>query len=315
MSVAPLTTPSAAPAAVGAIELGGTHVLAGLVDVAAGAVLGPSVRRVALDADAPAEEILRAVSEAAGHAYPRPSRWGVAIPGPFDYDAGVGSFAGTAKFSSLAGIELRAVLNQWIAPAAWTFLDDAEAFLLGEWRAGRAQGVRRCAAVTLGTGVGSAFLVEGRPLRDGPHVPPGGRLHRVSVEGVPLEERVSRRAIIAAYQRTGGGAEDVKEIAAAAGTDPCAAGVLVEAMRTLGSVLGPWLGRFGAECLVVGGSMVRAGSVVLAPLTSALTPPWDRPVLAAQHHELAALLGAAVWAERAVGATGGRPAGTGRFRR
>ena len=41
------------------------------------------------------------------------------------------------------------------------FVNDAEAFGLGEWRAGAARGRRRAVAITLGTGVGSVFVADG----------------------------------------------------------------------------------------------------------------------------------------------------------
>ena len=64
---------------------------------------------------------------------------------------------------------------------------------------GAAAGRDRAVCVTLGTGVGSSFLHDGRPVTDGPTVPPEGRAHRITVDGLPLEDVVSRRAIRARH--------------------------------------------------------------------------------------------------------------------
>ena len=53
------------------------------------------------------------------------------------------------------------------------FLNDADAFALGEWWAGAAKGGRRVVAATLGTGLGSAFLADGHIVHDAPGIPAG----------------------------------------------------------------------------------------------------------------------------------------------
>jgi glucokinase len=129
--------------------------------------------------------------------------------------------------------------------------------VLGEWVAGAARGDTRCAGLTLGTGVGSGWVADGRIVDSGPDVPPGGRAHRLEVDGVPLEDVMSRRAIRRAYAtRTLDEQADVREIAERArGGDPVASDVLSRAVRALGAALGPYVRRFEAQVLVIGGSM------------------------------------------------------------
>ena len=76
----------------------------------------------------------------------------------------------------------------------------------------------------------------------------------------PLEDVVSRRAIRTAYRDASGDAEaDVREIADRARAGEAAAReVLTFAFAALGRALGPAIRDFGAEVMVVGGSM--AGS-------------------------------------------------------
>jgi len=281
------------------LEVGGTHVSAALIDVADWSILAETLSRRSLDGQASARELLDAfVGAARTLDVGARARWGVAMPGPFDYERGIALFEDVGKFDSLRGVDVRAALCAGILPqpASVSFLNDADAFVLGEWLHGAATGYRRCAAVTLGTGVGSGFLADGEIVGSGPEVPPDGRAHRLTLDGVPLEDRVSRRAIRAAYRDATGDAEsDVREIAerARAG-DPAARQVIDTAMTLLGAALAPYLQRFGAEVVVIGGSMSASWDLFGPAFSAQLHPPIA--VAVAEDREHAPLLGAARYA-------------------
>ncbi|MEV8017453.1 ROK family protein [Streptomyces sp. NPDC086554] len=276
------------------LEIGGTHVTAALVEQDGLRVSRRISRPV--DARASAENVLGAVIRCAEElGAPAGGVWGVAVPGPFDYGKGIARFEGVGKFDDLYGIDVRAVLLDGVRPRPTdvVFLNDAHAFLLGEWRAGAARGERRCAGITLGTGVGSAFLADGEVRRDGPGVPPEGRVDLLKWAGAPLEDTVSRRAILARYRD---GDADVHDVAARAREgDRRARRVLDEALTALGVVLAPCLRDFRASVLVVGGSMARSWDLVRPSLRSGLgdTPVRVRRGLLAGD---AALVGAAGYA-------------------
>ncbi|MFF3751725.1 ROK family protein [Streptomyces sp. NPDC002018] len=251
------------------LEIGGTHVTAALVDLPGGRVVQRT--RKPLDPHGAAGDIVGDVRRcAAGLPVPAGARWGVAVPGPFDYAKGVALFAGVGKFEALYGVDVGAALlgGLWQRRGDVVFLNDAQAFLAGEWFAGAARGHVRAVGITLGTGVGSAFLAEGLIREDGPGVPPEGRMDLTEVGGRPLEDTVSRRAILARY---GDPAADVRDIAerAKAGEER-ACRVLADAMTVLGNALGPRLVDFGATALVVGGSMARSWDLVGSALRGGL---------------------------------------------
>ena len=282
-----------------ALEVGGTHVSAALIDTAGWQIVPGTLHRRGLDGQWPAAtlvgEFLAAARTLALTAH---AHWGVAMPGPFDYVHGIGLFEDVGKFDSLRGVDLRAALCEGLqpAPASVSFLNDADAFLLGEWVHGAATGYSRCAAITLGTGAGSSFLADGEIVDTGPDVPPDGRAHHLCIDGRPLEDVVSRRAIRSRYAAlTGDAAADVREIAerARAGEDAASA-VIDAAMDALGVALGPWLERFGAEVVVVGGSMSASWDLFGPAFTAALRRPV--PVVVARDRENAPLLGAARYA-------------------
>ena len=292
-----------------ALQDGGTHVTAAVVDLSTGHVLEPTRSRRRLDSNGPATDVIRTLLEVAvpvAGAAGQNVTLGVAIPGPFDYARGIGGFEGVAKFESLAGLDVGAALRAGLAGivAGIAFLNDADAFVLGEWAWGAAAGHRRVAGVTLGTGVGSGFLDDGRIVTDGPLVPPDGSVHLLSVDGLALEEVVSRRALLGrarlAIEALAPDADVLDVALLARAGDRRARRVFAGAFAALGSALAPWLARFDASVLVVGGSMAGSWDLVRPPLVQALRRA--EPALAglavrrAAHPEDSALIGAATHA-------------------
>lgn len=298
------------PALVPVLDVGGTHVTAALVDVATSRPAPSTVIRTPLTAHAGADGILDAIARAA-LALPaeHSPHWGVAMPGPFDYATGIGRFTGVGKFESLYGVDVKQGLRERLAGRAerLRFLNDADAFAIGEHSAGAATGHDRVVCLTLGTGVGSSFLSRGRPVHSGPSVPPSGHVHRLTVHGGPLEDTVSRRGIRARYGRLSPTAEeqqppDVREIATRADKgDTAAATTFRYAFDALGRALAPWISHFQATAVVIGGSMAQSWHLVHPALTTGLAAADgpDVPVLPARQPEAAPLIGAAHWAQAA----------------
>lgn len=287
------------PAPVPVLEIGGTHVSAALVEPEGWQVA--TTTRMSLDADAAAGALLDRFQRAAGSlAAPGDAVWGVAMPDPFDYARGIGRFEGVGKFAALRDVDVGAALRSRLRgePA---FVNDADAFLLGEWAAGAAAGMHRCAGITLGTGVGSGWLLDGHVVDPG--VPPGGRIHQLSIDDLPLEDVVSRRAIRAAFAAAGGDREaDVRDIAEAAraGSRP-ARRVLDRAMTALGRVVGPCTAGFRAEVLVIGGSMSASWDLFEPAFRAGARTSGLPEVRIASDSDRAPLIGAALHALRLAG--------------
>ena len=279
------------------LEIGGSHVTAALVDLTARQVTAR--HRFPLEPDAPRDELLGRFAAAGlrlGH--PGPARWGVAIPGPFDYDTGIGRFSGVGKFESLNGVDVGAALTDLLAADEVRFLNDADAFGIGEAAVGAARGHALAVCLTLGSGIGSAFLADGLPVKTGDAIPPAGFVHTLSHAGRPLEESMSRRALRAAYRAAAGQDLDVREIAdqVRAG-DPDAARVWDAGFTALTAAIGPWVTRFGADLVVVGGSIATSWDLVGPALTDGFEAASTRvTVVPAAHPDDAALFGAGRWA-------------------
>lgn len=249
------------------LELGGTHVAAAWVEPDTARVVG--IRRRPIRADAPAATLLADIAECAGGLGAAGREiWGAAVPGPFDYRSGVARYHDVGKFDSLAGVDIGAEFLDRISPrpGGVVFLNDAAAFVLGEWRGGAARGHDRVIGLTLGTGVGSGFLAGGRIVRSGQTVPPEGRIDLTTIDGNPLEEVVSRRAMLRDFPGV-----DVCDLAAAARTGNGAAAALFDrTFRLLGAAIAPWVDRFAADMVVVGGSMTGSWELIGPPLRAGL---------------------------------------------
>ena len=274
-----------------ALDIGGTHVSAGRVEVASATV--EERLRLPFSEEAERDELVELiVGAAAAVANGAVSHIGVAVPGPFDYDRGVSLL--DHKLLPLHGVDLGRELREAFAPglATLAFVNDADAFLLGEWWAGAARGHQRAVGITLGTGLGSAFLAEGQIVDTGPDVPPEGSLHLVSYRGARVEETISRQALVAAY---GDPRLDVSDVAARARRGDRRARAGFEGFATaLGEVLAPWLVSFDATCVVVGGSIARAWDLLAPGFGVALAGVEPPPtIVCSTRIDEAALLGAA----------------------
>jgi glucokinase len=269
---------------VAVLEIGGSHVTAAVV--APGTWDVTEVDRATLESQEAAEAVVLQLADAA-RKLPLANGLAIALPGPFDFATGVAWYRGQGKFDQLYGFNLGAALSAELGIDRLLFMNDAEAFTVGEWTAGEVRGVERCVGVTIGTGIGTAFLADGRVVREGETVPPGGELYKTSYAGKPLEDSISARAILRRYaERTGTEAPGVKEIAdQARGGDSTAQEVLTASFTDLAAALGPWLDRFGVTKTVLGGSISGAFDLV--------APALHFPVSATRDTEHSALVGAA----------------------
>lgn len=175
-------------------------------------------------------------------------RVAVSIPGPFDYSTGI--FRMKHKFAAVNGCSFRELSGGTDA----VFLHDANAFLLGELTCGAARGFSRAGGVTLGTGLGAAFAVDGKPLTS----LAGSPAENVSLWNKPFrggiaEDAVSARALLAKYP-----AQNVKEIALRAKEgDRTAQEVWLGYGSALFELLTGWSRKLAPEVIVVGGQIAR----------------------------------------------------------
>jgi glucokinase len=217
----------------------------------------------------------------------------LAVPGPFDFEAGVSLMR--HKLTYLYGMDLRKALASRIGcdPGQVRFLNDADAYLLGEIGAGAAKGFARAVGLTLGTGIGSAFAVDGRLVTTGPGVPKDGEIWNVPYENGIVEDSVSTRAIAGNYGRHTGKTISVAEIAAAVPHDRDAQEAFAEFGHQLGRIIGGLLAEFRADVVVLGGGISRSADLFM-PMTRAEIPDQALQIRVSELMDRAPLVGCAV---------------------
>jgi glucokinase len=221
----------------------------------------------AVDNKAEANKIIgvwvQAISEVIGKV-PRNSLKGIGfgMPGPFDYVKGISYIRGVAKYEKLYGCNVKNAISDNLNlhdnfPVR--FMNDVSTFAVGEALVGKAGKADRSVSITLGTGLGSAFVANRIPIVDGPEVPKLGCVYHLPYGDNIADDYFSTRWFIGRYKQiTGRELKGVKEFAEIAGTDKVVADLFTEFGTNLGVFLAPWLKRFKAEIVVVGGNISHA---------------------------------------------------------
>ncbi len=201
----------------------------------------------------------------------------VCIPGPFEYEQGRSLMQ--HKFASLYDSDLRTPIEK-ACGCPVVFVNDANAFGIGAWLdAGSPAG--RFGALTLGTGIGSCFLDDGRPLHDHPDVPSEGEIWSLRYRDGTIEDAVSARSIVAGYRQRHGGPDNeigVDQIAERARDgDGAAVSSLVEYGHHLGAAIAIGFAQFDPISITIGGKIVGAwdlmGPAVEAELVTRMPSP------------------------------------------
>jgi glucokinase len=304
------------------MDAGGTKLLGGVVDE--GLVVHHRVHRTWRGADRgeTLDIIFEAVEEVRAAA-PDVAAVGFGIPALVESDTGV------ARWSThlpLADVRFRDVMSERVGLPVIVD-NDANAALVAESRFGAARNVRHAVLVALGTGIGSALLLNGEIYRGarglgaeighmvidlhGPDCQgncPGrgclevmasgstiGREGRAAAAALP-ESALGRR--LASDQEITGGI--VTELAHAG--DDAAVAVLAQIGRRLGYGLVGVVNVFNPEMIVIGGGAIAAGELLLGPAREVVEeralPPMREMVsiVAAEFGDESGMLGAAVLA-------------------
>jgi len=292
-----------------ALDIGGTFLKTAIID-SDGSIFQDSFRQVPIDSEGSAETILNTFTQtfATSLKIAKNSKLeiigiGIATPGPFNYEKGV-SLMKKDKFRTIYGINLKDEFRKRLKleeDFLILFEVDSWAFLRGEvWCGAGGNEYSRLVGVTLGTGLGTTFMIDNRIIIRGQGAPPYGWIAGLPFGGGMPEDKVSRRGIIARYKELKGGEYsedlDVKEIALQAlnKKDKISLQVFREYGFHLGRVLKPYLTKFKAECLILGGQISKSFSLFEKPLKNQLkSVPTLKKITLAQNIDLSSLYGVA----------------------
>jgi glucokinase len=303
------------------IDLGGTKMLLGVLDGESQTVWESRERSAGESEEELVELLVREVGEA------RAARSGVeaigmGIPATIDHEKGLAVAAVNLPIEDLPIRDL--VVKRTGLP---TFVDnDANVAALAEHLFGAARGTRNAVMLTIGTGIGGGLILGGEIYRgstgagaelghmaiqmDGPGCQ-GNCPNRGCVEALASGTALGREGQAAAESNPdsalGRLLAESKPVdgeavtTAAKDGDETAIGVFDLVGGRLGVALTSFANIFEPEVIVVGGGVMAAGELLLAPArreleARALRPMNRTPVVAAELGEDAGMIGAAAMA-------------------
>lgn len=281
------------------LDVGGTFVKSSLGIAGKGAVEG-TFMTTPISSNGTAEEITEAFRHAVSCQIERAAEEGfsveavcAALPGPFDYKEGI--FLMKHKFAAVYGASFREILGDIITPdTRLAFVHDVNGALLGALTVDPSLREGNVAMVTLGTGLGFTYAVEGVVQKSETGSPAAGLWNAPYMGGI-LEEYVSRRGILRHYAELGGvlaEGEDVKDISLRARNGEEAA---LKAFSLAGSHLAAGASQLisdlGIRKIIFGGQISRSFDLMEKSLCTGL--PEGIEVNASSDIEGLVLVGAA----------------------
>ncbi|RPH56772.1 MAG: ROK family protein [Chloroflexi bacterium] len=147
------------------VDLGGTNIKAGLVDIDSGSVLfsqsTPTFAREGHDAVmARMADVILAAIAASGYEKSQVKGVGITAPGVLDLEKGLTLFLPNLP-GTWPNVPLRATITAKTGLPTF-LLNDARAITYGEWQFGGGRGAETMACFTLGTGVGGGLVINGK---------------------------------------------------------------------------------------------------------------------------------------------------------
>lgn len=274
------------------IDLGGTNIVAGVVDEEYNIVAKASCKT---DVPRPEKEICDSMAEVALEAIKNANisiddveSIGIGVPGAVNPETGVIEYSANLFFHNWSIVEMMEErLNTKVK-----IENDANAAALGEYLAGSAKGAKNAIAITLGTGVGGGIIIDGK-IYSGSNFAGAELGHMVIVKG-GKECACGRQGCWEAYASATGLInltkekiltekpefsymlklcdDDISNVSgktafdAMAAGDPIAKQVVEEYISYLATGVINIINIFQPDVLCVGGGVSNQGENLLAPL-------------------------------------------------
>jgi glucokinase len=282
------------------IDFGGTRIKGGVVDGEA------IVRSESVETRGSPAEVLDAIAALVKKLDAHPKSVGVAIPGECDASGRCYRLPNVPGFE---GVAIAAELSRRIGCPVGVE-NDATTAALGEALHGRGKEHASFLMVTLGTGVGGGVVID-RRVRRGAHGF-GGEIGHVPIDRSPtaplcgcglrgcVEAFAGTHALLARFRELGGAAEEIKDIADAAGKgDERARRVFDEMGDALAWMLTAVQNVLDLDAIVFAGGISRSFELVEPSLRRTLRarahaePLGEIPLLVSSLGDRAGIVGAA----------------------
>jgi len=205
-----------------------------------------------------------------------PAAIGFSFPGPFDYDAGVSFIKGLDKYESLYGRNIAHLFRAdasvmyevpFVSSTPMFFINDVTAFAMGVAASGIHTEKALC--VCIGTGCGSAFLVDGKVVTDGhAGIPENGWIYPLPFKDSNLDDHLSKRGLEKITAKAIGKPIDGKTLATMA-NEQKAMDCFTQFGSNIAEGLAPILEEFNPTTLILGGQIMKSFLHFSAPIKEA----------------------------------------------
>lgn len=232
----------------------------------------------------------------------QPERVGIGSAGSIHTDTGL-VYAGNLDWW---GVPLRELAEKTLHLPVWVD-NDAQAALMAEVYNGECKGMDTCIYLTLGTGIGGAAIINGKPWRGHNNI--ALELGHMITHGDGLPCTCTRRGCFEVYasaralERSAGGRKTTEIIEGVKAGDAEMTRVWNDYLHELGLGLNNIVSIFSPQIIVLGGGLSKAGSILLDGAKAALGKIIEhRPeaftgkIVTASHGNEAGMIGAAMLA-------------------
>ncbi|HEX7366266.1 MAG TPA: ROK family protein [Pelobium sp.] len=278
------------------VDIGGSHITAGLVDLNQGNLVEGSLVRCSINAAASAEVIIEEWAKAIRSLIDNERGNNIkdvciAMPGPFDYKKGISLMQNQNKYDTLYGLNIKELLSKALNLSADGIVlnNDASCFLLGEVLSGSMSGYNNVIGITLGTGLGSAHFIDGK-IKD-------SNLWNMPFKETIAEDFISTRWFVKKWKEIKGEeVKGVKEIVNSENSQNEINLLFEEFAQNLAEFLYTFIKKKRPSAVVLGGNIMNAQHLFLTKVQKHLLEKMgiSIPISNSQHGEVAALIGAAL---------------------
>lgn len=292
------------------IDIGGSHLSGALLNSKTGVLLADSYQKNLLDSNGSCDDFIKSfenlidkITHNTNITLNQVAAVGISMPGPFNYEEGISEINGVKKYDSLFGLNVKQAIKKIVKNSPVYFLNDAESFAMGEYHAGAAKNKSRCLVLTLGTGFGSTYLINGK-VQSGEKngVAPNGYLYNIPFKKGIADDYFSTRWFVKKWNKLNREqVVTVKEITALADlNDSDAIFLFNEFAQNFIQFMTPWINKFQPESLVLGGGLAKASHHFLDTIKEEIKKINKTEINICTLWDKAAIMGAALYANNSL---------------
>ncbi|MCD9576210.1 ROK family protein [Flavobacterium soyae] len=285
------------------LDIGGTHITAAVINKTEMKVLEFSLFKESFDSNLPVDQVMniwRDVINTSIENSKVENIKGISIcmPGPFDYEKGICWIKDQSKYEHFYGLNVRELLLESLNFSndfPVLFENDAVCFGKGEVFKQQENLSKKVMAVTLGTGLGACFIDKGVSISTGNQVPTDGEIYNLEYKEGIAEDYVSVRGLLSHYKTLSGFTlkNGLELYDLAVNGDQQAVKVFETMGEDLAAVIIPWIKKFSADHIIIGGKIANASNLFLSSFNKTIKESGlETKVSISTDNEIAALLGA-----------------------